>query len=350
MGEHSGYDRIFDNILNNNDIEIDQISVNRTKNVLSKFIDIFTSPFLNKIKYNGSYYYDHHLVSAELRLLANQLLNKHDLTHITFVERNYCLLQKLNTKLNIIGTVHQPPGWWKMIHQNPEIVSSFKSLIVLSNEQKEYFQQYLPGKTFFIRHAVDTNFFQPRKEETIIKKLDNPRLVFCGTWLRDFETLSIIIDQLSEAHINISVDLIIPNLSGKHGNPVFHKIARHSNVKWHSNLNDLDLLDIYQNASLLVLPLVDCAANNALVEAISCGLPVVCNDIGGVSDYTNNKFANIIHTGKEYEFANSISEIIKNKDSYVSRCKAARSYAIENLSLEVILKKTLEIYKNIIFN
>ena len=348
MGDHSGYDLLFENLLQEYPSKFKQIRISRKRHLKSKILDIFISPFFPKINYNTSYKYDRFLAIAELKLLWNQLFNKYDLLHITFIERNFGLLQKLEKKLNIIGTVHQPPGWWKMIHRKPEIVSSFKSLIVLSTEQLKFFDEYLPERTYFIPLGVDTKFFKPANNINARDKLNNPRFVFCGTWLRDFNTLTMIIDELITKNPYFKFDLVIPPHTIHHGDPNLHRIARHSQVKWHSKLTDNELLKVYQEACVLILPIIDATSNHTLLEAIACGLPVVTNNVGGIPDYTNKTFATLLPVGEVEIFVDSISKIIENQSEYEKKSLAARSFAKKNFSMDNILSQTLKVYEKII--
>ena len=57
------------------------------------------------------------------------------------------------------------------------------------------------------------------------------------------------------------------------------------NVFFHTFLSDTELVKVYQNATLLILPLLEGASSQTLNEAMSSGLPVVTNDLPNLIDY-----------------------------------------------------------------
>ena len=54
------------------------------------------------------------------------------------------------------------------------------------------------------------------------------------------------------------------------------------NVEHHRGVSDEQLVRLYQQAHLLLLPLLETTANNALLEGIACGLPVVSTALPSV--------------------------------------------------------------------
>jgi glycosyltransferase involved in cell wall biosynthesis len=58
-----------------------------------------------------------------------------------------------------------------------------------------------------------------------------------------------------------------------------------SNVHIHRNVADAALAQLYRNADALLLPLIDSTANNALLEGMASGLPVVATDLTAIRAY-----------------------------------------------------------------
>ncbi len=344
MGEYSGYDKLFKSIENSLNFKSKIITLNRQ--TPGNFLLRKSLRPLIKIGKDYSHMYDYQLLKAEFKLIYYIKLLNFQLLHITFLERNYGILQKFKpkNKLKLICTAHQPPSWWDQIERNPEVVNTIDYLITMSRKQSEFFDKFIPGRVSFIPHAVDTEFFRPAIGS---RNLSNPSCIFCGTWLRDFKSLEMIIEKVLSKNKSIRFDLIIPNTEKNKENEHIRRIARHNEVTFHSGLNNNELLKLYQQASMLVLPILDATANNALLESISCGLPVVSNNVGGIPDYVNNNFAFLHENGDIKSFVDSIFKIADEDSEWDKRSHSAREYSANNLSIEHIAKKTIEIYKNI---
>jgi len=139
----------------------------------------------NKVAYNP--FYNIYTLAAGLATISKSLILKPNLIHITQVEDNLGILTSFGKNISnkIMGTVHNPVSLWKLIHHRPEFVSELDALIVLSNEQLDYFEFFLSNKVYFIPHGVDTNIFLPKNKQ--LKNGTNKilRCIYTGKWLRD---------------------------------------------------------------------------------------------------------------------------------------------------------------------
>lgn len=341
MGKHSGYDRVCNAIasLNNND---DYTSIWREPGKpLPRGSHRLFSLLPKRAKYSPFYAVDSAV--TEIEALWKSLYKRPQCVHITYAENNLGILPDLSKifSFKTVGTVHQQPAWWKANHLCPERISVLDGLIVLASQDVVYFEQFMPGRVFFIPHGVDTVFFCPLETE-----VDYPRCVFSGQYQRDFKTLAEVIARVSVQNPQIKFDLIVPKDKRNHSS--LSSIMGNENVFWYAGISDEQLLQIYQQASMLFLPLLDCTANNALVEAIACGLPVVSNSVGGIGDYTQDTFADLFAVGDVERMSQAVLRLAQDKEERKKRGMAARSFARQNLSWERVAVQTLEVYSKVL--
>lgn len=346
MGNHSGYDQLCQAIAQMGTVNDSSIWREFGKNLPRGSRRILlhlgrgakVSPF-----------YDHYSTLAELEVLWKTITQKPDLLHINYVENNlgFLLNWKKRLSLKIVGTAHQPASWWRLMHRYEDSVAGLDALIVPANREVLYFEHYLPGRVFFVPHGVDTTFFQPKPKIEDSEQIQSyPRCVFSGTWLRDIHTLVEVVDRVIAQNPSVRFDIILPRYSRE--NPALYKIARHEQVVWHAEVSDDKLRRIYQDANLLLLPVHDSTANNALLEAMSCGLPVVSNHIGGILDYTRSDFADLLPVGDVNGMVEAVMRLIDNPQEQKRRGVAARFFVEENLDWEKIAFQTLDVYSKLL--
>ena len=341
MGSHSGYEQVCDTLANR--------WINRHQNVFrtTKPLPRVARRLLSKLpkqKYSATYNEAGTLL--ELQTLWRCFARQHNLVHAVYAERNLNLLPSWKKQLSfkLVATIHQPAGLWRIQRHQPDLIATLDEVIVLSSKEVTYFNQYLPNRVRFIPHGVDIDFFHPPAAEITRNKHNQPpRCVFCGTWLRDLPTLARIIDKLLAHSPNIQFDLVVP--ISKRKDPNFYRIARHEQVTWHAGISDQQLRSLYQQATLLCLPLLDCTANNALLEAIACGLPIVSNNVGGMPDYTKETFANLLPVGDVDGFVQAALTLIDSPKDCIARGQAARSFAEQTLNWDTIAAQTMQVYE-----
>jgi glycosyltransferase involved in cell wall biosynthesis len=96
--------------------------------------------------------------------------------------------------------------------------------------------------------------------------------VTVGHWLRKWNVLRQVVCALPE----VRFDVVTGAETG---------LAGLTNLHIHRGIDDRALADLYRSADVLLLPLIDSTANNALLEGMASGLPVVATDLPALRTY-----------------------------------------------------------------
>lgn len=278
--------------------------------------------------------YKHEIAASSL--IQSFTLNPDALLFLAFSENQYgAVFYSLPDELKkrIIIFVHQPPSWFKLNWKDLNEFSKLGAIITLSSEQTKFFKGISTTKVYQINHGVRLDFFKPPLDYQFPKQ---PTIVFVGHWLRDISTFEKSIRLIKKEIPNLKINCVVPWSARERLE--FLKISLNEEVSWFADLSNEDLLKLYQEASLMFLPLIDSTANNAMNEAIACGLPVVTTDIGGTRDYLSPKFASFCEPSNHEQHA---TEVIKwlnlIQQGKVNRSEI-RKHAEENLNWKNIAK------------
>jgi glycosyltransferase involved in cell wall biosynthesis len=120
------------------------------------------------------------------------------------------------------------------------------------------------------------------------------------------------------------------------------------NVDFFSGVSDSELLRLYRDADLLLLPLLDSTANNSLLEGMACGLPIVSTDLPGIRDYVDEASAILCPRSDAGGLADGVLCIRKDPDMAVKMGAASRVRSLEfdwrriARQMNTVYEKTME--------
>lgn len=236
--------------------------------------------WLGKQASNDAGLYNSSSVQKEIEIfrgLRKAPQNETSIVHYLNAERDIRHVIKFFSRaerIRFCASFHKPPA---ILKERIPITKHLKQLhgaICVGHNQVEFIQNWLDlEKVRYIPHGVDVEFFKPAVS---IPKA--PRLLFVGQHLRDLDMLQYCLPVLLAAMPDLQVDIV----SGKRAQEL---ISAHSRIHFHQKVNDDQLLALYQQASLLFLPLVDATACNSILEGLACGLPIVTSSVGGNPKY-----------------------------------------------------------------
>ncbi|MBG9377138.1 glycosyltransferase family 4 protein [Panacibacter sp. DH6] len=340
IGKYSGYENFVDHL---QDDTLHFTDHHRTRAV--RRTDIKRRFFLRradkKLVNKPGLYYNAFSYMAEMEAFKIANAQNVKLIHNTFLEDNHGFLGNRKTAggFKLVATAHQPYSWWKYTHKPTTVLDQLDALFVLSNAEAACFETALPGRVHVVRHGVSTDFFTLSKPVTQRKK----RILFVGNWLRDTAFFAEAIETLLKIDASIAVDIVYRSSADVNTDPVF-RLCKYQQVTMHQHISNEALRDLYNDARLLFLPLTDATANNAILEAAACGVPVVTTNLPSLKEYTNSHYAYYYNGMKD-----CVEYIIQTIDdearlSFMSR--EARVFMEQQFAAPLIAKQHIALYKS----
>lgn len=244
----------------------------------------------------------------------NPWFQKH-ICHYLYGENSLFHSEKSNNpNKKIFVTFHQPPQVHQEFVRSREPLKALDGIIVVGTNQIPFFEQYVDRtRIHFVPHGIDTDFFCP---DTSVAK-DSNKVLFVGNWLRDFDTLVGVANILAEKAPQVAINVV----TLERNRPLFEGCR---NINFFSGIPEDELLRKYRQASLLLVPMKDCTANNSVLEGMACGLPIITTDIGGIRDYVDERCSILCESKNVVEAAEAVVTLLGDTRLRMSMGSAAR--------------------------
>jgi glycosyltransferase involved in cell wall biosynthesis len=236
-------------------------------------------------------------------------------------------------RVRIIVSYHQPCSILEKVLPHKVRTKELDMVLTVGTSQFPFFN-FLPEERLrFVPHGIDTDYFRPANRPT------DDTQVYCltvGHWLRDFDTLEQVIRSAPK-------QVIFRIVAGKEHIKQFTSLK---NVELYSGIADEELLRLYQNSDIGLMPLQDSTANNGLLEMMACGLPVISSRVGSVGDYLPEKSGILIDGNDPEAFLLAVKRLADSLAERRSFGEAARNRALE-LDWTNIAGQMAEIYHGV---
>ncbi|WP_045223544.1 glycosyltransferase family 4 protein [Methyloterricola oryzae] len=304
--------------------------------VMQRIIGKLCKPIIRR---SGLAWYHRASFVTELSVARRWISTKGQVFHFLYGENQFRfagLLRKLHAGNILVATYHTPEQRFREVVTDAGFLSNLDAVIVMSDVQKDFLARHMPMELIhFVPHGIDTDFFTP--DPTVKRGEDGAfRCIAVGSHLRDHATLAAAARLIGDTAPEVRFDIVTrPEL--------FRHYSQLPNVDLHSSVTDSALVSMYQRSDLMVLPLTDATANNSILEAMACGVPIVSTELAGVRDYVDAACAVLVPTRDPERLARAILDL-RGDDGQRQAMRVASRLRAEAFAWTRIAERTLEVY------
>jgi len=218
----------------------------------------------------------------------------------------------------LVGTFHCSARRLPVVLKDYRCLFAFDRISVMSQTQIPYFIErgYPSARLDVTLHGVDCDYFHPLPCD---RNSSHPlKLFLVGSTERDHEFAARVMKRTDPAVAQLDV------LTSAHNQPCY---AGLSNVRCLEKVTDEEMIDYYQRADLLMMPMLDCTANNAILESMACGTPVMANRVGGIPEYVSAD-SNFLFDDKDADqWSDGLTRLANNREDLAARRVGVRLWA-----------------------
>jgi glycosyltransferase involved in cell wall biosynthesis len=205
----------------------------------------------------------------------------------------------------------------------------------------------LKGKYLKISNVVDTDIFDIGKNENEVEKIVFLHVSSLDDAQKNVSGLLKAFQKIKKKHTN--TELIIVGAGANE-----QAIKRLSNelglttrgVTFLGQKSGLELAEIYHKADVFILNSLYENQPVVILEALSCGLPVISSNVGGINEVINTENGILFKPNDENELLKAVEFFIENYSKYNKQ--SIRDFAIKYFSKNVISEEFNQLYNSIL--
>ncbi len=280
---------------------------------------------------------------AEWSLIARARLQSPDAVHVLYGDEQLDVLLKHRKLLPcpLIVSFHLPASRVKERFESYQkhLLLGIDGAVVVAQCQLGDLASWLGSdRVFYVPHGIDVATFSPGESDC--DRGGPVRIVVVGDHMRDWNALHRIIDHCSYLKLAVEFDVVARERYWTH-------FIGCSGVRLRTAISERELVALYRGADALLVPVTDATANNAVLEAMGCGTPVISNNVGGMPDYVDDSCGWLFKSGEVEAIVDLLRNMSQGKSLSLNKRMPARNRALL-FSWERVVQQLRTVYKNVI--
>lgn len=355
---YSLLDKMVENIADENEVTVLDLEtsslpiLDKVKIIKIKFITLGINHLVDKVQISLPLYIK--CLSKILKTEKPNIIVVFDFYHWYFWQALAYLKRNPETKLYLFSESKRLPRnplsrfifklFLKSLQKNIKTVSK---VIAFTNDGRNFLQNNLPNTSVEVLPVpVDTTLFKPAVDKKIktdqtLNIIMNARFV---AYKRHCDLLEALARVKSEGH-TFRLTLISRDQTGKEEiESLVEKFGLKKEVVFISALPSTELMSLYRQNDVLVLPSYNEAIGMVVPEAMACGLPTITSDTVGANVYVDDgKTGFIFKTGNIEELTKKI-RLCYNFENLAEIGRNASLRIINNFSEEVVRNRFAKLF------
>ncbi|MDP1833399.1 MAG: glycosyltransferase family 4 protein [Candidatus Moranbacteria bacterium] len=212
--------------------------------------------------------------------------------------------------------------------------------IVTTKAQADYIQKkYKTKNIFVIPNSIDTELFRPIEKNN---SLGGPiRILFVGRLNREKNIFNLL--RALSGLRGIKLKIVG---KGELENEILQLAKKLSlDLELIGNIPNSELPKIYNEADIYMQPSLYEGNPKAILEAMSCGLPVIASNIEGINNLIIDSVNGLLCGTDTTSIASKLNDLLNNKPLKEKIASNARNSIRNTYSIEKIMRNELTLYK-----
>ena len=281
------------------------------------------------------------------------IMKKYDILHFHQAEFSFPIFSNHIRKPKIMHLHGLRFDYYERYHLSRILLKTAADIYLSLTKQmkKELIALGIPEKrVVHYPNSIDTRIFHPAKD-----RLENT-ILYVGRITHD-KGLHVLLESLKYIKKPVHLLIVGPLNYGsdlKYYETIVGMIRNENSkgkhiIKYLGTVEKGTLLELFQSASVFVLPSLYEPFGIVILEAMACETPVVATCVGGVPEIVNNYINGIlVPAGNSQRLGEAIYYLTENEDVRTSIGKAGRKCVEEKFDLRLQAIRLIAIYKTLL--